>query len=136
MFRGKAVSNIVKVFVILALLIFNIESLKATRPFDVMKSKLGTIKVSVSQDQALTPPSAPDPCTYIPEPDAGVSELSYDDPRGSNSKVAITTVPADKEVNFKNSRDMCLRQALPNKPISLEISSHHGSVLSTKYPNC
>lgn len=67
MFWWKSLTNIVKVAMILALLLFNINSLEAARPFEVMKSKFGAIKVSsVSKVRALVSPSAPNSSTYIP----------------------------------------------------------------------
>ena len=64
MFRGNTQSNIVKMVVILALLLFNIRPLEAARHLDVKMSKLGTRKVSISHYWALPPSS--NPCTYIP----------------------------------------------------------------------
>ncbi|GMY27530.1 hypothetical protein FCV25MIE_22772 [Fagus crenata] len=73
MFCGKTLfSNKVKVVVIIAFLIFSINPLEAaTRPN--MKSKLGTIKVSIPppQDRAKVPPSTTNPPTYIPGPGPG-----------------------------------------------------------------
>ena len=71
MFSGITFSNLVKVVGLLALLIFNSKPLEAARPFVVMKSKLGTVKVSISRHRAQVPPSAPDPCTYLPGPGNG-----------------------------------------------------------------
>ena len=63
--------NLVKVALLLALLIFNSKLVEAARHFVVMKSKLETVKVSISRHRALVPPSAPDPCTYLPGPGKG-----------------------------------------------------------------
>ena len=63
MFRENTQSNIVKMVVILALLLFNIKPLEAARHLDVKKSKLGTME-SISHYRALPPSS--NPCTYIP----------------------------------------------------------------------
>ena len=63
--------NLVKVALLLALLIFNSKPVEAARHFVVMKSKLETVKVSISQHRALVPPSAPDPCTHLPGPGNG-----------------------------------------------------------------
>ena len=52
--------NLVKVALLLALLIFNSKPVGAARNFIVMKSKLETVKVSISLHRALVPPSAPD----------------------------------------------------------------------------
>ena len=77
MFRGnkKAVANIVKVAMILALLVFTIKPFEAARPLDNMKSKPDqSLNVSVSQVRAPVPPSASNPSTYIPGPnDEGCS---------------------------------------------------------------
>ncbi|KAF3970780.1 hypothetical protein CMV_005555 [Castanea mollissima] len=70
MFSGIAFSNLVKVVGLLALLVFNSKPLEAARPIVVMKSKLETAKVSISRHRALVPPSASDPCTYLPGPDS------------------------------------------------------------------
>nr|POE45818.1 hypothetical protein CFP56_74441 [Quercus suber] len=72
MLRGKSISNIVKVAVTLALLmILNSKPLEAVRPLYDMKSKPKSLYVSVSQNRAPIPPSAPNPCTYIPKSDDG-----------------------------------------------------------------
>ena len=71
MFCGKSLfSHIVKA-VIIAFLVFSINPLEAARLN--MKSKLGTIKVSIPlpQDRAIVPPSTTDPPTYIPGPNGG-----------------------------------------------------------------
>ena len=65
MFRENTQSNIVKMVVILALLLFNIKPLEAARHLDVKMSKLGTMKVSISHYRAL-PPFSSNPYTYIP----------------------------------------------------------------------
>ena len=73
MFCGKTLfSNMVKVVVIIAFLIFSINPLEAaTRPN--MKSKLGTIQVSIPlpEERVIVPPSAPNPPTHIPGPGPG-----------------------------------------------------------------
>ena len=72
MLQGKSISNIVKVAVTLALLmILNSKPFEAVRPLYDMKSKPDSLNVSVSQNRAPIPPSAPNPCTYIPESDDG-----------------------------------------------------------------
>lgn len=77
MFLGSSsIFNIVKVAMILALLLFNTKAIEAARPpLDVMKPKLGKIKVSSvsSKDRPPVRTSAPNPCTYIPGPDTGDS---------------------------------------------------------------
>ena len=61
---GKILFNIVKVAMILALVFLHSKPLEAARALDV-KSK------PMSQEPAQIPPSAPNPCTYIPESDDG-----------------------------------------------------------------
>ena len=61
----KTLFNILKVAMILALLFLNCKSLEAARASDDMKAK------PESQDRAPVPPSAPSPCTYIPESEDG-----------------------------------------------------------------
>lgn len=61
----KILVNFVKVVMILALLFLNSKPPEAARALDDMKSKLE------SQEPAQFPPSAPNPCTYIPESDDG-----------------------------------------------------------------
>ena len=61
----KTLFNILKVAMILVLLFLNCKSLEAARASDDMKSK------PESQDRSPVPPSAPSPCTYIPESDDG-----------------------------------------------------------------
>ena len=73
MFWGNTHSNIVKMAVILALLLFNIKPLEAARRLDVKMSKLGTMTMSVSHYRAPTPPSSSNPGTYIPGPHTGGS---------------------------------------------------------------
>ena len=69
MFWGNTHSNIVKMALVLALLLFNIKPLEAARHLDVnIMSKLGTMKVSVSHYRAPIPPSSSNPCTFIPGP--------------------------------------------------------------------
>ena len=65
----KMFSNFAKV-VVLALLIFTIKPLEATRVLVHMNSTFGanTNKVSSSQKRSTVPPSTPDGCTYIPSP--------------------------------------------------------------------
>uniref|UniRef100_A0A2N9HP70 Uncharacterized protein n=1 Tax=Fagus sylvatica TaxID=28930 RepID=A0A2N9HP70_FAGSY len=62
-------SNFAKV-VLLALLIFTIKPLEATRVLVHMNSTFGatTNKVSSSHKRPTVPPSGPDDCTYIPQP--------------------------------------------------------------------
>ena len=63
LFWGSTLSNIVKVVMILALLLFDDKALEAARPpLNVMKPKLGKIKVSVSsKDRAPVQSSASNP---------------------------------------------------------------------------
>ncbi|KAF3967393.1 hypothetical protein CMV_008601 [Castanea mollissima] len=72
MFSEKNVFTIVKVVMIMILTLFIVNSkpVETTRPFVVMKSKkIEIVKVvSVSRVRALIPPSAPNPCTYLPGP--------------------------------------------------------------------
>ena len=62
---GKILFNIVKVAMILALVFLHSKPLEVARALDDTKSK------SESQEPAQIPPSAPNPCTYIPESDDG-----------------------------------------------------------------
>ena len=61
----KTLFNILKVAMILALLFLNSKSLEAARALDDMNMK----SKPEPQDRAPVPPSAPSPCTYIPESD-------------------------------------------------------------------
>ena len=66
----KTLFNIVKVMMILAFLFPTSKPLEAARALDDMKSK------PESQEPAQIPPSAPNPCTYIPESDDGGLQLN------------------------------------------------------------
>ncbi|KAF3952957.1 hypothetical protein CMV_021546 [Castanea mollissima] len=72
MFSEKNVFTIVKVVMIMIITLFIVTSkpVESTRLFVVKKSnKLETVKVvPVSLVRAPTPPSVPNPCTYLPGP--------------------------------------------------------------------
>ena len=60
----KTLFNVAKV-VILALLIFTIKPVVATRPLDDKKAS-NAAKMSYQEDRAPTPPSGANSCTHIP----------------------------------------------------------------------
>ena len=61
----KTLFHVAKV-VILAFLIFTVKPLVATRPLDDKKASNAANELSYQEDRAATPPSCPNPPTYIP----------------------------------------------------------------------